>query len=161
MNAHKGIANSCGIISLVLIIPFLVMSCGGGDDGGGAAADTAALGTLCGPRFDLTAGKSCPDGLCQSDVVQGTADDNIVGSYNFFDTDSMCTKACSTDSDCQGISFTTPNSVTVVSEIWACRSTGSGKYCAVSVAAPAGGGGICDGCGFPFCSGRCIGCPQC
>ena len=162
MNTVRKIPLACYICSLILIIPFFLVSCGGGGGDGGTATSTVPLATLCGPRFNLlTSGNSCPDGLCKSGVIQGTADDNIAGSYNFFATDSMCTKACTTDSDCQGISFTKPNKVTVISEHWACITTSSGKYCAVSVQAPAGGGDSCSGCGGAFCAGNCIGCPQC
>ena len=151
------------ILILVLSFALLITACsgGGGGDGGGASA-TAALSTLCGPRFDLTAGKSCDGGLCKSGLVNGSADDNSGPfSMSFFSSDSMCTKTCNTSADCQGILFTTANNVTVVKENWACLSTSSGKFCAVSVNAPTGGGNSCTPCGGAFCSGNCIGCPQC
>jgi len=147
------------VMAFVGLAPFV--SCGGGG-GGNSATATAALGTLCGPRYDLTAGLSCPASLCKSGVVYGSADDNAgPWSLGFFNTDAMCTKACTTTADCQGISFVTANNVTVVAENWTCMTTASGKYCAVSVNAPTGGGNACTPCGGAFCSGNCIGCPGC
>lgn len=152
------------ILILVLSMAILLAACsgGGGGDGGNSAAATAQLSTLCGPRYDLTAGKSCDGGLCKNGLVYGSADDNT-GPYSmgFISSDSLCTKVCSTNSDCQGISFVTANNVTVVAENWTCMTSGPAKYCAVSVNAPTGGGNSCTPCGGAFCSGNCIGCPGC
>ena len=151
----RGIA----VVSMALV----VTACGGGGEGsGGTAPGSAGLSTLCGPRFDLTAGRSCPGGLCESGVVFGSAADNA-GPYSmgFASSDAMCTKKCSATADCQGISFATTNSVTVVAENWTCLTTSTGSFCAVSVTAPSGGGNSCSICGGAFCSGDCIGCPQC
>ena len=149
---------------LVLSTALLLTACGGGGggNGGGITSGTAALSTLCGPAYDFTEGKSCDGGLCKSGLVNGDADDNS-GPYSmdFSSNDRMCTKTCNTDSDCQGISFESANNVTVAAEHWICMTTDSEKYCAVSVSAPAGGGDSCSGCGGAFCSGDCIGCPQC
>jgi hypothetical protein len=138
-----------------------LVSCGGGG-GANNASSTAALSTLCGPRYDHTAGFSCPNSLCKSGLVYGSADDKAgPWSLGFISSDSLCTKACTTTADCQGISFAAANNVTVVVENWTCMTTSTGKYCAVSVNAPTGGGNSCTPCGGAFCSGSCIGCPGC
>ncbi len=150
-----------GVVILALFLFVTMVGCTGGSSSDSAPAATAALSTVCGPRFNLTTGLACPDNLCKSGLIVGTADDRVVGSYSFQNTDAMCTKACNTNSDCTGISFATTNRMIVTSETWACVTSGTGKYCAVSVVAPAGSGNSCSGCGGVFCSGHCIGCPQC
>jgi hypothetical protein len=145
--------------ALVPILSSVAWSaCGGG--GSAAAGKTAALGTLGGPRFSLVEpGSTCPNGLCTSGLVTGSATD--IGTMTFGPGDAMCTKACSSASDCLGISFTAANHVTVTTEVWACLAAGGGSYCAVGVVAPTGGGNSCSICGGAFCGGDCIGCPQC
>jgi predicted small secreted protein len=151
------------IMILVLLMAVLLTACGsgggGGSDGGNSAPATAKLSTLCGSRFNLTEGRSCPDDLCKSGIVAGTAVD--IGTLTFSSGDAMCTKRCNTANDCQGISFATTNNLTVAAENWACMSTSTGNFCAVSVTTPSGGGDSCSICGGAFCSGNCIGCPQC
>ncbi len=84
------------------------------------------------------------------------------GTSTDFDTPAnegtICTKACTGAGDCEGIAFATQNGYTVASEGWSC----SGGICAVRLTPVAGGGNdACSGCGGAFCSGKCIGCPQC
>jgi hypothetical protein len=142
----------------VLVAALALPACGGGSKE--SAGKTAAFATLCGPRFNLVEpGSTCPGGLCRSGVVAGSATD--IGTMNFSSSDAMCTKPCSTGTDCLGMSFPAANGVTVVAEIWACLATAGGSYCAVGVVAPSGGGNSCSICGGAFCGGDCIGCPQC
>jgi hypothetical protein len=159
------LAVKCGFGILVSALLFFLITCGGGggDENGGwvsVASTPAVLGTLCGPRFDYAGSGGCTQGSCTSGVVSGSALD--IGSMTFNTRDKMCTKVCNTDADCQGISFTQANKgTTVATQSWTCLTTSTGKYCAVSMTIPSSGGDSCSGCGGAFCSGNCIGCPQC
>jgi hypothetical protein len=137
--------------------------CGGGGGGEDAAVTAnAVLGTICSPMFSLSV--RCPGALCKSGVVFGDANETA-GPYSisFPTSTAMCTKSCTAPGDCQGMSFATANraNLIIASEAWTCLTTAAGSYCSVSVKAPAGGGNSCSPCGGAFCSGNCIGCPQC
>lgn len=157
-----GMGRPLGALIAVLCVSSVLTACGKSGGSGSTAPQTALLGTLCGPSRNLLAGRSCPGGLCKSGLVVGSADDNA-GPYSmtFSASDCICTRACNTAADCQGISLAAANNLTVVAENWTCGATSSGKYCAVSTTAPSGGGNSCSICGGAFCSGNCIGCPQC
>jgi hypothetical protein len=137
------------------------LSCSGSDgpaQGGGAS--TAPLSTLCGPDYNLLGQRACPEALCRAGTVSGDAADGAYG-MRFSSDDGICTKRCSTTTDCQGISFAATNGLTVASETWSCATVGSEQLCAVAVTAPPGGSDPCAICGGAICSGDCIGCPQC
>ena len=138
---------------------FMLMSfgaaaaCGDSNDSNGSA--TLELGAFCDTGFP----EDCPGQTCR-DAVGGESCDGISCSdwSRASNQGTICTRICSDDTDCGGISFAATNGEMVSSEDWFC----SGSICNVLVTAPEGmAGDLCTGCGGIFCSGRCIGCPQC
>lgn len=142
-----------GLLIVLLGSSFAVVACGPSTTNGSA---TLAMGELCAPsRPDL-----CPGSMCR-DVVSGESCD----SYSCADWSqpaiegTICTRACSNDSDCAGIDFAGTNELQASSEQWSC----SGGTCHVLVHPPDHPPPTddCTGCGGALCAGRCIGCPQC
>jgi len=62
---------------------------------------------------------------------------------------------CTSDASCAGVA------AGATCEDFVVDGRSFGRYCRVPERTPAPGGGACDGCGGAFCSGRCVGCPQC
>lgn len=138
---------------LAVSVVVIVVASACGDSTGDSA--TLLLGQFCAPSFS----EDCPGNTCR-DAVGGESCDNVSCSdwNQASNQGTICTKSCSEDADCAGISFAATNSEQVSSEEWFC----SGDICNVLVTAPEGmGGDLCTGCGGIFCAGRCIGCPQC
>ena len=114
-----------------------------------------SMGQFCDTGFP----DDCPSRRCQ-DVVGGESCDNISCTNWGLEANqgTICTQTCSADSDCSGIDFAGTNEEQVSAEEWFC----SAGVCHVLVTAPERpDADICAGCGGVFCSGRCIGCPDC
>ena len=148
----KKISRLLVILLLTLSLAVFLTNCGS-SGGGGSDSDSSSglnyeVGYPCDPDFP----GDCSTGMCIDDSL-GCRD----GMCGF---GGMCTMRCSSDSDCAGHEgvwskkFGWNNTETMV-----CRSSG---YCGVdAVTISSGGGNSCSGCGGAFCSGKCIGCPQC
>jgi hypothetical protein len=103
----------------------------------------------------------CPSGFeCLEGYLTGKYLD--IGTSYWINTSpsSICTLACSADSDCAGLSFASFGD-TFDSQLWSCMAGPSGSYCGVTTDYQGNASGLCDGCGGVFCSGQCIGCSQC
>ena len=116
---------------------------------------TLGLGAFCDTGFP----GDCPGGMCRDAVGGESCDGGTCTDWSQSGNQgTICTKGCSNDSDCTGINFAGAIQEQVSSEEWFC----SGGVCNALVTAPAGQAtDVCTGCGGIFCSGRCIGCPQC
>ena len=111
-------------------------------------------------RFEC---KECPSGSeCLDGYLSGVYLDIGVGSWGTTSPSTICTIPCSDDSDCTGLTFTSYGE-TMTSIEWECVTNGpSGAFCGVVTDYTSGGSSdLCSGCGGNFCSGNCIGCPQC
>jgi hypothetical protein len=141
-------------VLLTLLGGAVFTGCGEAEDGVNAGT-ALSFGAFCATGF---AG-DCPAGICR-DVVGGeSCDGGTCADWNRdANQGTVCTKSCNDDSQCQDMSFAVVNGEQVSSEEWFCSS----GTCHVFVTAPVGQvTDVCTGCGGVFCSGRCIGCPQC
>ncbi len=146
------------VMSRAALMPvlWLVVSLSGcSDSAEGAGSATLQLGEFCALGFS----QDCPGNTCRDAVGGESCDGGTCSDWSQpANQGTICTKSCSGDADCTGISFAGANGEQVSSEQWFC----SNGVCNVLVTAPQGqASDVCTGCGGIFCSGRCIGCPSC
>ncbi len=140
-----------------LILPALVLAAAvgcGGDGSDSGSAGNLSLGQLCDPSVPM-----CATGSCQ-DVVSGNSCDSYscTNWSQASNQGTICTKSCSSDADCTGITFSATNGEQTSAEDWSC----SAGVCHVMLTGPPSQNtDSCSGCGGALCSGPCIGCPQC
>ncbi len=118
---------------------------------------------LCDPLWPET----CESGECLTGLLSGSyrPGGSNMASTEWSTQNAICAVPCKIDGDCSSESFDFVNraSYDVQSEAWSCAETEEGRYCAVETTAPRSvpQPDLCDGCEPPFCSGKCVGCPQC
>ena len=148
---RTSVVRTAALSPLLLFFLFALAGCEGEESGGDG---TLATGAFCDTGFQ----GDCVSGICR-DVLGGES--CSIGCTVWTQASNegtICTVSCTQDADCQGFDIAAASGEQVSDEVWFCSS----GVCHVIASPPMGqSGNICSGCGFPFCAGRCIGCPQC